>query len=75
LFGKSRTIYSICIDEHKTRNLRRWNFPFKTFGVAKLYLRTADYTMKKYCDVYEIVSKTGRKSYKIFVDNEKLLNY
>ena len=30
----------ICIDEHPDRKLRRWNFPFKTFGVAKLYLRT-----------------------------------
>jgi len=65
----------ICIDEHKTRNLRRWNFPFKTFRVAKLYLRTADYTMKKCCGVYEIVSKTVRKSYKIFVDDEELLDY
>ncbi|HPF82567.1 MAG TPA: hypothetical protein PLV83_00125 [Bacilli bacterium] len=65
----------ICIDEHKTRKLRRWNFPFKTFGVAKLYLRTADYINKKCCGVYEIISKTGRKSYKIFVDDNQMLNY
>lgn len=37
----------ICIDEHPGRKLRRWNFPFKTFGVAKLYLRTADYINKQ----------------------------
>lgn len=26
----------ICIDENPERNLRRWNFSFQTFGVAKL---------------------------------------
>lgn len=41
----------ICIGEHPLRKLRRWNFPFKTFGVTKLYLRTADYTTKN-CLVY-----------------------
>ena len=56
----------ICIEKHPTKKLRRWNFPFKTFGVAKLYLRAADYTTKKNCGVYEIVSQSGRKFYKIF---------
>lgn len=65
----------ICIDEHPERHLRRWNFPFKTFGVAKLYLRTADYITKKCCGIYEIVSKSGRKSYKIFIDDMEMLDY
>lgn len=65
----------ICIAEHHKRKLRRWNFPFKTFEVAKLYLRTADYTTKKCCGIYEIVSKNGRKSYKIFVDDNELKEY
>lgn len=65
----------ICINNHPKRKLRRWKFPFKTFAVAKLYLRTADYINKKCCGVYEIVSKTGRKSYKIFVDDKEMNNY
>ena len=65
----------ICIDEHPEKKLRRWNFPFKTFGVAKLYLRTADYATKRCCGVYELISKTGRKSYKIFVDDKEMLDY
>ncbi len=65
----------ICIGEHPERHLRRWNFPFKTLGVAKLYLRTADYITKKCCGAYEIVSKSGRKSYKIFIDDKEMLDY
>ena len=65
----------ICIGEHPERKLRRWNFPFKTFEMAKLYLRSADYTTKKCCGVYEIISKSGRKSYKIFVDAKELEDY
>lgn len=37
-----------------------------------MYLRTADYTIKKSCDIYEISSSKGRVSYKIFVGNEDL---
>lgn len=43
--------------------------------IAKLYLRTADYTNKKSCGIYEIESEKGRKSYKIFADNEELAVY
>lgn len=65
----------ICIGEHPERKLRRWNFPFKTFEMAKLYLRSADYTTKKCCGIYEIISKSGRKSYKIFIDDKELEDY
>ncbi len=33
---------------------QRWNFPFKSLEIAKLYLRTADYTTKSSCGIYEI---------------------
>lgn len=62
----------ICIESDKVRGLQRWNFPFKTFEIAMLYLRTADFTMKKSCGIYEIASKGGRKSYKIFADISEL---
>lgn len=62
----------ICIEHDEKRGVQRWNFPFKSLEIAKLYLRTADYTMKKSCGVYEIKSSKGRISYKIFVDIEGL---
>ena len=37
----------ICIEHDPNRGLQRWNFPFKSLEMAKLYLRTADYSMKK----------------------------
>lgn len=40
----------ICIECDPNRGLQRWNFPFKSLETAKLYLRTADYTMKKTCE-------------------------
>lgn len=43
--------------------------------IAKLYLRTADYTMKKSCGIYEIKSEKGRASYKIFSDVKDLELY
>ena len=55
--------------------MQRWNFPFKSLEIAKLYLRTADYTMKKSCGIYEIKSENGRLSYKIFADSEDLRVY
>lgn len=58
----------ICIERDKVRGLQRWNFPFKSLDIAKLYLRTADFSMKKSCGIYEITGKSGRKSYKIFAD-------
>ena len=65
----------ICIEHDKKRGLQRWNFPFKSLEIAKLYLRTADYTMKKSCGIYEIKSENGRLSYKIFEDEESLKIY
>ena len=65
----------ICIDHDPVRDLQRWNFPFKSLEIAKLYLRTADYTMKKSCGIYEIKSENGRFSYKIFEDGESLKTY
>ena len=38
----------ICIECDKKRGLQRWNFPFRSFEIAKLYLRTADYARKKH---------------------------
>lgn len=62
----------ICIEHDEKRGLQRWNFPFKTLEIAKLYLRTADYTMKKSCGIYEIKNEKGRVSYKIFTNIEDL---
>ena len=65
----------ICIEHDPNRGLQRWNFPFKSLEIAKLYLRTADYSMKKSCGIYEITGENGRLSYKIFADNEDLRLY
>ena len=65
----------ICIENDPKRGLQRWNFPFKSLDIAKLYLRTADYTMKKSCGIYKIKSEKGRASYKIFPDNKDLELY
>lgn len=62
----------ICIEHDEKRGLQRWNFPFKSLEIAKLYLRTADYTMKKSCGIYEISSSKRRVSYKIFASMEDL---
>jgi hypothetical protein len=61
----------ICI-EHTQRGLQRWNFPFKSLEIAKLYLRSADFSTKKACSIYEIKSEKGRVFYKIFADEEDL---
>lgn len=65
----------ICIEHDPNRGLQRWNFPFQSLEIAKLYLRTADYSVKKSCGIYEIISETGRISYKIFSDSEELHLY
>ena len=65
----------ICIEHDPKRGLQRWNFPFKSLEIAKMYLRTADYSMKKSCGIYEIESENGRLSYKIFANNEDLQLY
>lgn len=62
----------ICIERDPKRGLQRWNFPFKSLEIAKLYLRTADYTNKKSCGIYEIENKNGRISYKIFCTSDDL---
>lgn len=61
----------ICI-EHTQRGLQRWNFPFKSLEIAKLYLRSADFSTKKACSIYEIKSEKGRVFYKIFAGEEDL---
>lgn len=45
---------------------------FKSLEIAKLYLRTADYTTKSACGIYEIENNKGRLSYKIFPGNDEL---
>ena len=65
----------ICIECDKKRNVQRWNFPFKTLEIAKLYLRTADYTMKKACIIYKIKNNKGRISFKIFADDLDIEKY
>ena len=65
----------ICIEQDGKRGLRRWNFPFKTLGIAKLYLRVAEYCCKSICGIYEIKNDKGRKSYKIFSSQSDLLSY
>lgn len=62
----------ICINKTEKGRLQRWNFPFKSLEIAKLYLRTADVTTRTNCGIYEITGSNGRKSYKIF-QNEKVL--
>ena len=62
----------ICIEHDHKRGLQRWNFPFKSLEIAKLYLRAADYTIKKSCGIYEIKNSKGRVSYKIFAEFEDL---
>lgn len=65
----------ICIEKDPKRGLQRWNFPFRSLSIAKLYLRAADYTMKKTCGIYEIENEKGRVSYKIFPGNKELEVY
>lgn len=65
----------ICIEHDPNRGLQRWNFPFKSLKIARLYLRTADYSMKKSCGIYELKSENGRLSYKIFANSEDLQLY
>lgn len=65
----------ICIERDPIRGLQRWNFPFKSLEIAKLYLRTADYTKKRACGIYEIENNRGRLLYKIFAEVEELHLY
>ena len=63
------------MEKEPKRGLQRWNFPFKSLEIAKMYLRTADYSMKKSCGIYEIESQNGRRSYKIFTSDNDLQLY
>ena len=65
----------ICIERDLRRGLQRWNFPFQSLEQAKLYLLTADVTMKKSCGIYEIKSSRGRISYKIFPGDTPLFDF
>lgn len=65
----------ICIERDPKRGLQRWNFPFRSLKIAKMYLRTADYSMKKPCGIYELKSENGRLSYRIFSGMEELQLY
>lgn len=65
----------ICIEHDSQRGLQRWNFPFKSLDIAKLYLRTADYTVKHPCAIYEIKDEKGRFSYKIVANQSELELY
>lgn len=65
----------ICIQADEKRGLQRWSFPFKSVEIAMLYLRSAEYTTKKRCAIYEIKNAKGRVSYKIFSDSEELSSY
>lgn len=65
----------ICIEREPNRGLQRWNFPFKSLEIAKMYLRTADYSTKKPCGIYELKDANGRLFYKIFADSKDLQLY
>ena len=54
----------ICYDKNN-KGLMRWNFPFKTLEIAKLYLRTAKYCCMNTCGIYEL-KNNNRIFYKIF---------
>ena len=49
----------ICIEHEPHRGSQRWNFPFRSLETAKLYLRTADHSMKKPCGIYKMKVKTA----------------
>lgn len=65
----------ICSQKDEKRQLQRIDFPFKSLEIAKLYLRVANQLQGVPCGIYEIISETGRKSYKIFVNDEAYADY
>ena len=65
----------VCIEHDKKRGLQRWNFPFKSLEIAKLYLRTADYINKTNCGIYKLKNKKNRIFYKIFKDEKEMQEY
>ena len=65
----------ICIEKDSKRGLMRWNFPFKTLEIAKLYLRVAEYCYQSNCGIYELKNNKDKKSYKIFTSQPNVLSY
>lgn len=65
----------VCIERDPKRGLMRWNFPFKSPDIARLYLRAADASEGKPCFIYEIISDSGRPAYKIFAGDDALDKY
>lgn len=65
----------ICCQKDEKRQLRRIDFPFKSVEIAQLYLRVADQLQQEPCGIYEVVSESGRKSYKIFVNDTAFQEY
>ena len=65
----------ICIEKDNRREVYRWNFPFKTLEIARLYLKTAEIICKDICGIYEIIGENNRVSYKIFHTQEDLKKY
>lgn len=65
----------ICCQKDNKRQLRRIDFPFKSVEIAQLYLRVADYLQEASCGIYEIISESGRKFYKIFADDKAFSDY
>lgn len=65
----------ICIEKDPVRGLMRWQFPFKSLEIAKLYLIAAEATTNTACGIYELVDNKGRTSYKIFVSRSELESY
>lgn len=65
----------ICVNRTEKSGLQRWNFPFKTLEIAKLYLRSADISAETNCGIYEIITEKGRHSYKIFNSSSSAATY
>lgn len=50
--------------------------PFSSLEDALLYLKCAEIISESSCDIYEIIDeKSGRKSFKIYPDQEELKGY
>ena len=62
LFSKYRAMFSAFVADPEAK-------------IAMLYLRTAEFVENKSCGIYEIVSKTGRKSYKIYSSKKEFEKY
>lgn len=61
----------ICIEHDPECGLQRWNFPFKSLEIATLYLRTADYSMKRPFPFLSLAD-IAFKEFRFFKDMNKL---